>query len=61
LRWRSIPWPTNICIFYLLFEYRKKDFEDERTTSTRNSMQKYENASREDLEKELLISLNTCE
>jgi hypothetical protein len=41
-----------MCIFILLFDYRKKGFEDERTTSTRNSMQKYENALREDLEKE---------
>jgi hypothetical protein len=49
-----------MCIFYLLFDYRNKDFEDERTTSTRNSTQKYENALREDLEKELFISLSNC-
>jgi hypothetical protein len=30
-----------MCIYYLLFDYRKKELEDERTTSTRNSMQKY--------------------
>ena len=61
LRWRNIPWPTNMCIFYLIFDYRKKYFEDERTTSARHSMQKYKNALREDLEKEGITSLNTCE
>jgi len=41
-----------MCIYCFLFDYRKKDFEDERTTSTRNSMQKYVNVLREVLEKE---------